>query len=65
MSRFKLRLEDAQSSKVNEIEFGGDDPHAAFSIMERSDGGRSATLWKGEQCIGKLRYSSTKIWEIT
>lgn len=65
MSRYKLRLEDAQTSKIQEFDFDDEDPHPAFSIVERIGGGHVATVWDGDNCLGRLRYSKNKIWEVS
>ena len=63
--RYQLQLRDIDGGKTQEFEFDGNDPHAAFSIMERSGGSKSATLWDCSKCLGTLRYSQAKIWELS
>ena len=62
---FMLTIDQDQLGEARRIEFDGDDPHLAFGIMEREGAGRAATLWEGDQMLGKLKRTANNVWQLT
>lgn len=64
MPTYTLRFEADGRGEPKAIEFEGDDPHQAFSILEHEASQRHVTIWQDEKCLGTLTRTRKGLWEL-
>lgn len=64
MPRFTLKFERDDHSAPRTIEFEGEDPHEAFTILQREQADRQAALWQDGKLLGKITRKQADSWTI-
>ena len=64
MSTYTLQFESDDRGEPKTIEFQGEDPHAAFAILEHEASYRHVTVWEGDKCLGSVTRTRKGLWEL-
>lgn len=64
MHTYTMLFEDDGKGESKTVQFDGDDPHGAFSLLERETRDRRVSLWDGKKSLGLLRLGKNGLWEI-
>ena len=64
MPRFTLQFERDGQPEPRIIEFEGEDPHEAFSILQREQAVRPAALLQAGKLLGRITRKQADSWTI-
>ena len=64
MPRFTLQLEHDGNSDSRTIEFEGEDPHEAFTILQQEPAARRAVLLQDGKLLGTITRKQADSWTI-